>query len=69
MILETGTPSADGRYVAYVQCASRQIPEWCEPKLATWHNGRWDLGVPVLYFAGPLPAMKMPKAAKLEFDL
>lgn len=66
--LETGTPSVDGRYVVYVQAASHQIRDWCEAKLATWHKGRWDLGVPVFYFAGPLPAMKIPKL-KPEWDL
>lgn len=60
MILETGTPSVKGRYVAYVQCESSQVRGWCEAKLATWLGDRWDIGVPVLYFAGPLPAMKMP---------
>lgn len=60
MNLETGTPSAKGRYVAYVQCESSQVRGWCEAKLATWLGDRWDIGVPVLYFAGPLPAMKMP---------
>ena len=59
-LLEIGMPSEDGRYLVYVQCASRQIPEWCEAKLATFHKGRWDIGVPVHYFLGPLPTMKMP---------
>lgn len=69
MKLETGTPSAKGRYVAYVQCSSSQVRSWCEAKLATWLGDRWDIGVPVFYFAGPLPPMKMPSAEKLEFDL
>lgn len=60
MKLDTGTPSLKGRYVVYVQCESVQIRGWCEAKLATWLGDRWDIGVPVLYFAGPLPAMKMP---------
>lgn len=69
MHLESGTPSVDGRYVVYVQAASRQIPEWCEAKLATWLGDRWDIGVPVHAFIGPLPVVKMPTAEKLEFDL
>lgn len=69
MILETGTPSAKGRYVAYVQCESSQVRGWCEAKLATWLGDRWDIGVPVYYWIGPLPPMKMPTVAKPEYDL
>lgn len=69
MKLETGTPSAKGRYVAYVQCSSSQVRSWCEAKLATWLGDRWDIGIPVFYFVGPLPPMKMPSAEKPEYDL
>lgn len=71
MKLETGTPSAKGRYVAYVQCESMQIRGWCEAKLATWLGDRWDIGVPVHAFVGPLPVVKMPAFAVpvQEYDL
>lgn len=69
MILESGTPLVDGRYVVYVQCESMQIRSWCEAKLATWLGDRWDIGVPVHAFIGLLPVVKMPSPEKLEFDL
>lgn len=71
MKLETGTPPTQGRYVAYVKSDSAQTPDWCVPKFGAWHDGRWDLGVPVYYWIGPLPPMKMPAAPSpvQEYDL
>lgn len=58
MEISVGQPSADGRYVAFIQCASRQIPDWCEPIIATWHGGRWHTSEPVYGWIGPLPVTK-----------
>lgn len=68
MKLETGTPPSQGRYLVYVRCASRQIPDWLEAKLGTWHNGRWDLGVPVYAWLGPLPTMKVSDATRMDIE-
>lgn len=58
MEIQVGQPPADGRYVAFVQCASAQIPDWCEPVIATWHGGKWHLGEAVYGWIGPLPLAK-----------
>lgn len=71
--IQRGTPPAEGRYVAFVQCASRQVPEWCEPVIATWQGDRWHCGKPVFGWIGPLPVAQCFNLRwnipPLEYDL
>lgn len=55
MEISVGQPLIEGRYVVFVQCASHQISEWCEPAIATWQGGRWHFSEPVYGWIGPLP--------------
>lgn len=76
MEISVGQPQHDGRYVAFVQCASTQIPDWCEPVIAYWDqkNG-WHTRGAVYGWIGPLPIAKRKSlldrlpVAKLEYDL
>lgn len=71
--IQIGTPPSDGRYVIYTPCQSRQIREWGEPHIATWHNGRWIFGDPVMGWIGPLPlcnqAILTEAHFRQEYDL
>lgn len=73
--IQVGNPTVEGRYVIWTPCKSRQVREWCEPHIATWHNGRWIFGDPVWGWIGPLPVvhgddcLKKIEAAKTEYDL
>jgi hypothetical protein len=71
MKIETGTPAEDGRYVVFVQCASGQIREWCEPIIAAWHGGRWHFAgnAYVLGWSGPIPPLKIDALKAQEYDL
>jgi hypothetical protein len=66
--LETFDPVEDGRYVAFVQCASGQVREWAEPIIATWQGGRWHCGKRVYGWIGPIPPLKL-EAFEREYDL
>jgi hypothetical protein len=66
--LETGNPTEEGRYVAFVQCTSGQVREWAEPIIATWHGGRWHCAKTVYGWAGPIPPLKLA-AFQMEYDL
>lgn len=68
MKLQTGTPLVQGRYIAYVRSDSHQTPDWCIPKFGAWHDGRWDLGVPVYAWIGPIPALKVSDATRLDIE-
>lgn len=35
MEIQTSKPTVEGRYVVYIQCASYQVRDWCEPIIAT----------------------------------
>lgn len=73
MEIRTGIPPADGRYVAFVRCASSQVRDWAEPIITTWHGGRWHNDRPVFGWIGPLPVTKvealMRQARRQEYDL
>lgn len=56
--IQTGNPPTDGRYVAFVRCQGRQVADWFEPIIATWHGGRWHCGRMVFGWIGPLPVGK-----------
>jgi hypothetical protein len=55
--IQTGPPPAEGRYVVWMPCAARQVREWCEPSIATFHGGRWHSYEPVWGWIGPLPVV------------
>jgi hypothetical protein len=55
---QKGRPPEEGRYVAFVRCASYQVKDWLEPEIATWHGGRWHNFRPVFAWIGPLPLCK-----------
>ena len=58
MEIQTGNPPSEGRYVAFVCCKGRQVSEFFEPIIATWHGGRWHC-MPMVYgWIGPLPVGK-----------
>lgn len=71
--IQTGTPPVDGRYVVFTPCRSNQIREWCEPHIATWHDGKWIFYDPVMGWIGPLPlcnqATLTAEEFKREYDL
>lgn len=71
--ISVGQPPADGRYVVFVRCASRQVSDWCEPQIATWQGGRWHTFDPVYGWIGPLPATRCEALLNLqpkpEYDL
>jgi len=61
MKMETGKPSFDGQYVAYVP----GLLEWLEPVIVTWTKGNWfyrhssqEYPDQVIYWHGPLPVLK-----------
>lgn len=56
MKIQVGKPLDNGRYVVFVRCASPQIKDWCEPEIATWHDGLWHHGKAHVHgWIGPLP--------------
>lgn len=55
MKIQVGKPLVNGRYVVFVRCASHQVKDWCEPEIATWHDGLWHHGKHVHGWIGPLP--------------
>lgn len=57
MEIRTGDPSVEGRYVVWKPSASRQISDWCEPSIATWHGGKWHSFDAVHCWTGPLPVV------------
>lgn len=73
MQIHTSQPPAEGRYVAFVRCAGRQVSAWYEPIIATWHGGKWHCGKMVHGWIGPLPVGKcidlIEVEAPAEFDL
>lgn len=71
MEVQTGTPPEDGRYVAFVQCASLQISDWCEPVILSYHSGSWQYMWPVFGWIGPLQPVKWQTLLdrEQEYDL
>ena len=71
MEIQFGIPPIDGRYVVLVRCKSLQVRNWCEPKIDTWHKGRWHGFDEVLGWIGPLPAVSVSDLEQLqmEYDL
>jgi len=70
--IEVSQPQADGRYVIFVQCASHQVRDWCEPKIATWANGRWHTTDAIFGWIGPIPLAKCAELLDMhnqEYDL
>jgi len=67
MTLQTGTPPTEGRYLAFVQCEGRQVGDWAEPMILTFHGGRWHAWRPVLAWVGPIPPMRITDIR--EYDL
>jgi hypothetical protein len=55
--VQVGEPPEPGRYVVYKPCAALQVREWCEPSIASWHDGRWHSYEPVWGWIGPLPVV------------
>lgn len=55
--ISVGDPPENGRYVVWHPCAARQVREWCEPSIATFHNGQWHTFHPVWAWIGPLPVV------------
>lgn len=57
MEIQTGSPTVNGRYVAFT--ADRIYKLWATPTIAVFHEGRWDIGRPVYAWLGPLPDGKI----------
>lgn len=55
--IQTGEPPEPGRYVVWTPCAALQVREWCEPSIASFHDGRWHSYEPVWGWIGPLPVV------------
>lgn len=56
MRLNFREPTEAGRYVVFVPCQARQVSNWCEPMIASWHDDKWHIGNrPVYGWIGPLP--------------
>jgi hypothetical protein len=55
--IQTGTPPEPGRYVVWMPCAALQVREWCEPSIASYHDGKWHTYDPVWAWIGPLPVV------------
>jgi hypothetical protein len=66
MQIETGNPEIEGRYVVFVQCAARTAAEYCEPVIASWFNGRFDICVTDYGWIGPLPVVRCETLMKQE---
>lgn len=75
MEIQTSKPTVEGRYVVYIQCASYQVCDWCEPIIATWAGNRWHTHHGVFGWIGPLPVahsgplLDKIQAQQLEYDL
>jgi len=73
MIIQTGQPLVEGRYVVFMQCQSHQVRDYVEPHVASWHDGRWNARHDVLGWIGPLPVLRVHELAELaeiqEYDL
>lgn len=55
--INVGEPPEPGRYVVWTPCKALQVREWCEPSIATWHDGHWHSYEPVWGWIGPLPVV------------
>lgn len=55
--IQIGDPPEPGRYVVWMPCQALQVREWCEPSIATYHDGRWHTRWPVWAWIGPLPVV------------
>lgn len=55
--ISVGDPPVEGRYVVWTPCKALQAREWCEPSIATWHDGQWAFREPVWAWIGPLPVV------------
>jgi hypothetical protein len=55
--IQVGTPPVEGRYVVWTPCRALQVREWCEPSIASFHDGRWHAYEPVWGWIGPLPVV------------
>lgn len=71
MMLETGKPNEEGRYLVFAS----GVGQWLDPCVANWDGENWVNifdGEPfpkkVMCFSGPFPERKKPPP-KLEFDL
>jgi hypothetical protein len=68
--IQVGTPPVEGRYVVWTPCKALQVREWCEPSIASFHDGRWHAYEPVWGWIGPLPVVHGNDCLKkLENDL
>lgn len=65
--IKTGTPQAEGRYVAFVRCQVAAAREWVEPIVMAWHGGRWHTSMisqrRIIGWLGPLPVLKVDDLA------
>lgn len=76
MDFSRGTPSEDGKYIAYVKDFSS--PGWLKPIVLVWVEGHWRYvetlaryWEPVFLWNGPLPCGKLDDfvLAKMDFEL
>ena len=58
----------EGRYLVWTPCAALQVREWCEPSIATFHNGRWHTYDPPWAWFGPLPVVHGDDCLRLAAD-
>lgn len=62
-LVQTGTPTVEARYVAFVRCSAAQARDWVEPLIMTWHGGRWHTTFinqrRIIGWLGPLPVLKV----------
>lgn len=57
MKVERGTPTVEGRYIAYIPSRCRSAHGWSEPIMTTWHGGKWHHMESTLCWIGPLPVL------------
>jgi len=66
--IQVGEPPEPGRYVVWTPCKALSARQWCEPSIATWHNGHWHCFDPVWGWIGPLPLCNAtPPLSTAEF--
>lgn len=60
--IKAGKPSAEGRYVVFIQCEVAAARDWVEPVIMTWAGGKWHttfLKPKIIGWLGPIPVMKV----------
>jgi hypothetical protein len=68
--INKGDPTFDGQYIGFI---NSDQGGFLQPRLLTWHGGRWHYWRKVYYWIGPIPVLKIEDfdkpAPTQEFDL